>query len=246
MYPACSMCAKWRVYSSSCVRCTQTHHHRANHLRAWKDYLRVEKDYLRLEKTIYGPVEKDYLRLWPSFFRIVSLFLITGCTFNQSMNKNIWMPYVICDTPHKTQFRCSKPQNLKTQNLSELWNYFFEPDLVYYRINTPFRVYFRMRKFTFPRVFPHVEIPEKSCIPARFSPRKFTNPLVNWPAEIHFPAWISAYGNTPKTEYFRTLGNPQFLVYFHMRKCTISCEFPHGERRISAGADLHIVYFHMR
>ena len=80
-----------------------------------------------------------------------------------------------------------------------------------------------------------------SCIPARFSPWKFTNPLVNWHAEIHIPARISACGNTPKNEYFRTLGNPQFLVYFHMRKCTISCEFPHGERRISAGADLHIL-----
>ena len=44
-----------------------------------------------------------------------------------------------------------------------------------------------------------------------------------------------------KNEYFRTLGNPQFLVYFHMRKCTISCEFPHGEKRIFACADLHIL-----
>ena len=59
--------------------------------------------------------------------------------------------------------------------------------------------------------------------------------------KIHFPTRISACGNTPKNEYFRTLGNPQFLVYFHMQKCTISCEFPHGERRISAGADLHIL-----
>ena len=54
MYPACSMRAKWRVYSTSRVRYTQTRHHRENHLRAWKDYLRVEKDYLQLEKTIYG------------------------------------------------------------------------------------------------------------------------------------------------------------------------------------------------
>ena len=53
MYPACSMRAKRRVYSASRVRCTQTRHHRANHLRALKDYLRVEKDYLRLGKTIY-------------------------------------------------------------------------------------------------------------------------------------------------------------------------------------------------
>ena len=106
---------------------------------------------------------------------------------------------------------------------------------------TPFRVYFHMREFTFPRPFPHVEIPPKSCIPARFFPRKFTNPLVNWHAETHFPARISACGNTPKNEYFRTLGNPQFLVYFNVRKCTISCEFLHWEKRISAGADLHIL-----
>ena len=30
------------------------------------------------------------------------------------------------------------------------------------------------------------------------------------------------------------LGNSQFLVYFHMRKYTISCEFPQVETRISA------------
>ena len=54
MYPACSLLAKRRVYSASRMRCKQTRHHRANHLRAWKDYLRVDKDYLRLEKTIYG------------------------------------------------------------------------------------------------------------------------------------------------------------------------------------------------
>ena len=48
------MRAKRHVFSASPVRCTQRRHHRANQLRAWKDYLRVEKDYLRLEKTIYG------------------------------------------------------------------------------------------------------------------------------------------------------------------------------------------------
>ena len=47
----------------------------------WKDYLQVGK---------------DYLRLWPSFFRIVSLFLITWRTFQQPMDKikNIWMLYI--------------------------------------------------------------------------------------------------------------------------------------------------------
>ena len=74
-----------------------------------------------------------------------------------------------------------------------------------------------------------------------FFPCKFTNPLVNWHAEIHFPARISACGNTQKNEYFRMLGNPQSFLYFHMGKCTISCQFPHGERRISPCADLHIL-----
>ena len=48
------MRAKRRVYSALRVRLTQTRHHRANRLRAWKDYLWIEKDYLWLEKTIYG------------------------------------------------------------------------------------------------------------------------------------------------------------------------------------------------
>ena len=59
-----------------------------------------------LEKTIYGLkrlfmawkdylwLEKDYLRLWSNFCRIVSLFLITWHTFNQSMNMNIWVTYI--------------------------------------------------------------------------------------------------------------------------------------------------------
>ena len=65
----------------------------------------LEKTIYGLKKTIYGlkrlylRVEKDYLRLWPGFFRIVSLFLITWRTFNQSMNKNIWMPYIIVAIP---------------------------------------------------------------------------------------------------------------------------------------------------
>ena len=78
------------IVSPACVY-TQMRHHRANHLWAWKDYLRVEKDNLRH----YLRVEKDYFQLWPSFFRIVSFFLITWRTFNQSMDKNIWMPYIM-------------------------------------------------------------------------------------------------------------------------------------------------------
>ena len=33
-------------------------------------------------------------------------------------------------------------------------------------------------------------------------------------AEIHFPARISACGNTPKMEYFRTLENSQIFGVF--------------------------------
>ena len=76
------MRAKRRIYSASRVRCTRMCHHRANRFRDWKDYLRVEKDYLGLEKTIYG-LKKTIYGFGPSFFRIVSLLLITWRTFNQ-------------------------------------------------------------------------------------------------------------------------------------------------------------------
>ena len=98
MYPACSMRAKRCVYSAS--RYIQTRHYRANHLHAWKNYLRCWKRLFTGWKRLFTAwkdylwVEKDYLWLWPSFFRIVSLFLITWCTFNQSIDKNIWMPYI--------------------------------------------------------------------------------------------------------------------------------------------------------
>ena len=42
------------VYATSRVGCTQMRHHRANHLRASKDYLRLEKTIYRLKKTICG------------------------------------------------------------------------------------------------------------------------------------------------------------------------------------------------
>ena len=47
----------------------------------------------KLEKVIYGL--KKTSQLWNTFRRIVSLFLITWHTFNQSMNKNIWMLFII-------------------------------------------------------------------------------------------------------------------------------------------------------
>ena len=89
------MCPAYLIWVNSVIRMryAQTGHHHADHLHPCKGYLRIEKDYLRLGKTIYG-LKKDNLRLWSYFCRIVSFFLITWHTFNQSMNKNIWMPYV--------------------------------------------------------------------------------------------------------------------------------------------------------
>ena len=60
-----------------------------------------------LKKTIYGlkktshclkrlfTAQKRLIMAWAYFYRIVSLFLITWCTFNQSMNKNVWMPCIM-------------------------------------------------------------------------------------------------------------------------------------------------------
>ena len=109
-----------------------------------------------------------------------------------------------------------------------------------------------MRYYTFPRVFPHAGIHTSACISTCGNPRKNVYSRTFFPAEIHKSACKLTCGNSlsrsnfrlwkyTKNEYFRTLGNPQFLVYFHVRKCTVSCEFPHGEKRISAGADLHIL-----
>ena len=53
----------------------------------WKRVFMAWKDYLQLEK--------DYLQLWGNFCRVVSLFLITWHSFNQSMNKKIWMTYIV-------------------------------------------------------------------------------------------------------------------------------------------------------
>ena len=59
----------------------------------------LEKTIYGLKKTIYGlerlfTAQKRLFTAWDYFCRIVSLFLITWRTFNQSMNKNIWMPYI--------------------------------------------------------------------------------------------------------------------------------------------------------
>ena len=60
----------------------------------------LEKTIYGMKKTIYGlkrlfTDQKRLLTAWGYFCRIVSLFSITWRTFNQSMNKNTWMPYII-------------------------------------------------------------------------------------------------------------------------------------------------------
>ena len=114
---ACSIRAKRRVNSASHTRYAQMCHHRVDHLRAWKDSLRIEKNYLRLGKTIYG--SKRLFTAWGCFCRIVSLFLMTWGTLNLSMNKNIWMLYII-----QNMFKdgtCTKLHNY-SKVLSTSWN----------------------------------------------------------------------------------------------------------------------------
>ena len=89
------------------------------------------------------------------------------------------------------------------------------------------------------------------CISTCGNPKKIMYSRMFSPAEIHKCACKLKCGNSLSRSNFRTWkytkklvfphNFPQFLVYFRTRKCTISCEFPHGEKRISAGVDLHIL-----
>ena len=83
---------------------------------------------------------------------------------------------------------------------------------------TPFRVYFRMREFTLPRIFPHVEIPEKTCIPARF-----------FPVEIHESACKLTCGNSLSRSNFLMWKYTKKWVFPHVGKSTIFGVFPHAE-----------------
>ena len=110
---------------------------------------------------------------------------------------------------------------------------------------------FHMWKFTWDRVFPHVEIHQKLWISQH--------------AEIHIFWCISTCGNSSGKVNFRmsvykricefprgkTCGNTRFFADFRMRKYTRICEFPraeiHAERCITAcGNTLIRVYFPMR
>jgi hypothetical protein len=84
---------------------------------------------------------------------------------------------------------------------------------------TPIRVYSRMRKFTNPLVFPHVDIHRFPWISAPKNTRKFTDPL------------ILTNGNTP------------FRLYFHMWKYTNVCVFPR-ERKYTIPRELPHVDIH--
>ena len=97
---------------------------------------------------------------------------------------------------------------------------------------------FHMWKFTWDRVFPHVEIHQKLWISQH--------------AEIHIFWCISTCGNSSGKVNFRmsvykricefprgkTCGNTRFFADFRMRKYTRICEFPpaeiHAERCITA------------
>ena len=97
---------------------------------------------------------------------------------------------------------------------------------------------FHMWKFTWDRVFPHVEIHQKLWISQH--------------AEIHIFWCISTSGNSSGKVNFRmsvykricefprgkTCGNTRFFADFRMRKYTRICEFPraeiHAERCIAA------------
>ena len=98
-----------------------------------------------------------------------------------------------------------------------------------------FRVYFPMRTYTFPRVFPHVEIHTIRC---KSSYGFYTLPLAFPHAAIHYFRCISTSlkihlfwrnstcGVSPILVYFRFSGNSLFLAWFRMRLYTSHSVFP--------------------
>ena len=87
----------------------------------------LEKTIYRLKKTIYGS-KKRLFTTWGYFCRIVSLLLITWCTFNQSMNKNIWMLYIkhcmhdtVCTAISIYSSTCVLPSTSDSTNFGQNW-----------------------------------------------------------------------------------------------------------------------------
>ena len=121
-------------------------------------------------------------------------------------------------------------------------NYFFEPDLVYYR----------MRQYTFPRVFPHAGIHISACISACGNQQKNVYSRTFFPAEIHKSACKLTCGNSPSRSNFRMWKYTKKCVFPHVGKFTIFGVFPHAEihdlmwistcgNAYFRGADLHIL-----
>ena len=145
MCPACLIRAKLRVNSASRVGYAQTRHHRADHLCALKETTILTKFpcYLRIEKTIglegLFTAQKDF-KAWGYFCRIVSLFLITWRTFNQYLNKNIWMPYIICNIPSRAVCHL----------LQQSVRHFFSTDSLQYFLDGRFSPFPDVQFATFP------------------------------------------------------------------------------------------------
>ena len=92
---------------------------------------------------------------------------------------------------------------------------------------TLLRVYFQMRGYTFPRVFPHVEIHVKWC---KSSFGIYTLPLAFPHVKIHLFYCFTA--SEKKINKNSTCGDTHFLVYFPMWRYTFLCVFSHVEMHI--------------
>ena len=96
MFDSCKTAHKQCLLCALCTNAPSP----LDHLHTWKDYLWIEKDYIYgLKKTIYSSK-----KTWGYFCRIASLFSITWCTSNQSMNKNIYECHI------KNRTICTKLQ----------------------------------------------------------------------------------------------------------------------------------------
>ena len=97
---------------------------------------------------------------------------------------------------------------------------------------------FRMWKFTWDRVFPHVEIHQKLWISQHAEIQIFwcISTCGNSSGKVNFR--MSVYKRICEFPRGKTCGNTRFFADFRMRKYTRICEFPraeiHAERCITA------------
>ena len=87
------------------------------------------------------------------------------------------------DSPHVSSYKVVDSRDSRSEKNP---GSFFEPDLVYYR----------MRYYTFPRVFPHAGIHTSECISTCGNPRKNVYSRTFFPAEIHESACKLTCGNS--------------------------------------------------